>query len=200
MAIDDELLDVLSAPLGDLIASVGRGVADAQRALDAASMEALREIYGSDEEVLRGLQAIGYRPTWYHIPEAESEIQIALSVSGTEATAPSGGGLTPRTSIKLYAAPVDAGYTSRYNFSLTASSRLRFRVVPVPPSSAAEVIRVVPSLVGLQLGEARARLTLLGIAAVHPDAAGTAVVRTQTPAAGAILGPEESVAVTVTTA
>jgi len=200
MAIDDELLDVLSAPLGDLIASVGRGVADAQRALDAASMEALREIYGSDEEVLRGLQAIGYRPTWYHIPEAESEIQIALSVSGTEATAPSGGGLTPRTSIKLYAAPVDAGYTSRYNFSLTASSRLKFRVVPVPPSSAAEVIRVVPSLVGLQLGEARARLTLLGIAAVHPDAAGTAVVRTQTPAAGAILGPEESVAVTVTTA
>lgn len=200
MAIDDELLDVLSAPLGDLIASVGRGVADAQRALDAASMEALREIYGSDEEVLRGLQAIGYRPTWYHIPEAESEIQIALSVSGTEATAPGGGGLTPRTSIKLYAAPVDAGYTSRYNFSLTASSRLKFRVVPVPPSSAAEVIRVVPSLVGLQLGEARARLTLLGIAAVHPDAAGTAVVRTQTPAAGAILGPEESVAVTVTTA
>jgi len=200
MAIDDDLLDVLSAPLGDLIASVGRGVADAQRALDAASMEALREIYGSDEEVLRGLQAIGYRPTWYHIPEAESEIQIALSVSGTEATAPSGGGLTPRTSIKLYAAPVDAGYTSRYNFSLTASSRLKFRVVPVPPSSAAEVIRVVPSLVGLQLGEARARLTLLGIAAVHPDAAGTAVVRTQTPAAGAILGPEESVAVTVTTA
>ena len=200
MAIDDELLDVLSAPLGDLIASVGRGVADAQRALDAASMEALREIYGSDEEVLRGLQAIGYRPTWYHIPEAESEIQIALSVSGTEATAPSGGGLTPRPSIKLYAAPVDAGYTSRYNFSLTASSRLKFRVVPVPPSSAAEVIRVVPSLVGLQLGEARARLTLLGIAAVHPDAAGTAVVRTQTPAAGAILGPEESVAVTVTTA
>ena len=37
---------------------------------------------------------------------------------------------------------------------------------------------------------------MLGIAADHPDAAGSAVVRTQTPAAGAILGPEESVAVT----
>ena len=195
MAIDDELLDVLSAPLGDLIAAVGRGVADAQRALDEASLEALRAIYGSDEEVLRGLQAIGYRPTWYQIPEAESEIQIALSVSGTEASTPIGGP-APRTKVKLYAAPVDAGYSSRYNFALTASSRLKFRVVPVPPSSAAEAIRVVPSLVGLPLGEAQARLSMLGITAVHADAAGSAVVRTQTPAPGTILGPEERVAVT----
>jgi hypothetical protein len=195
MAIDDDLLDVISAPLGDLIASVGRGVADAQRALDSASLAALREIYGSDEDFFRELQAIGYRPTWYHIPEAEGDIQIALSVSGTEASTPSGT-LTTRAKIKLYAAPVDAGYTSRYNFSLTASSRLKFRVVPVPPSSAAEAIRVVPSLVGLQVGEARARLSLLGIGAALPDAEDSAVVQTQTPAPGAILGPEETVAVT----
>jgi hypothetical protein len=197
MAIDDELLDVLSAPLGDLIASVGRGVADAQRALDSASLAALREIYGSDEDFFRELQAIGYRPTWYQIPEAESDIQIALSVSGAEASTPSSGSVATRARIKLYAAPVDAGYTSRYNFSLTASSRLRFRVVPVPPSSAAEAIRVTPSLVGLQVGEARARLSLLGIGAALPDAEDDAVVRTQTPAPGAILGPDETVAVTV---
>src|SRR4051812_36162109 len=196
MAIDDQLLDVLSAPLGDLIASVGRGIADAQRALDSASMAALREIYGSDEDFFRELQAIGYRPTWYHIPEAEGDIQIALSVTGAETTTPSGGSLTSRAKIKLYAAPVDAGYSSRYNFSITASSRLKFRVVPVPPSSAAEAIRVVPSLVGLPLGEANARLSLLGIVATHPDAAGSAVVRTQTPAPGTIIGPDETVAVT----
>ena len=197
MAIDDDLLDVLSAPLGDLIASVGRGVADAQRALDSASLAALREIYGSDEDFFRELQAIGYRPTWYQIPEAESDIQIALSVSGTEASAPSAGSVATRARIKLYAAPVDAGYTSRYNFALTASSRLRFRVVPVPPSSAAEAIRVVPSLVGLQIGEVRARLSLLGIGAAIPDAEDSAVVQTQTPEPGAILGPEDSVAVTI---
>lgn len=196
MAIDDDLLDVLSAPLGDLIASVGRGVADAQRALDSASLAALREIYGSDDDFFRELQAIGYRPTWYQIPEAEGDIQIALSVSGSESTTPSVGGPTTRAKVKLYAAPVDAAYTSRYNFSLAASSRLKFRVVPVPPSSAAEAIRVVPSLVGLQLGEARARLSLLGIVATPPDAEGDAVVRTQTPPPGTILGPEETVAVT----
>ena len=123
MAIDDDLLDVLSAPLGDLIASVGRGIADAQRALDSASMAALREIYGSNEDLFRELQAIGYRPTWYHIPEAEGDIQIALSVTGAETATPGAGSVSTRAKIKLYAAPVDAGYSSRYNFAVTASSR-----------------------------------------------------------------------------
>jgi len=32
--------------------------------------------------LFRELQRIGYRPTWYHIPEAEGQIQVALSVAG----------------------------------------------------------------------------------------------------------------------
>ncbi|WP_437293995.1 PASTA domain-containing protein [Sorangium sp. So ce426] len=195
MAIDDKLHDALSAPLGDLIASVGRGVADAQRALDSASLAALREVYESDEEFFRELQAIGYRPTWYHIPEAEGEIQVALTVSGAESTAATP---APRSKIKLYAAPMDAGYTSRYNFSLTASSRVKFRIVPVPPSTAAEAIRVMPSLVGLQLGEARARLSMLGIDAIFPEAPSSAVLMTQSPAPGAVLGPDEKATVGTT--
>jgi hypothetical protein len=197
MAIDDKLLDTLSAPLGELIASIGRGVADAQRALDAASLAALREIYESDEDFYRELQAIGYKPTWYQIPEAEGEIQVALSVAGTGA-APAANRAVPRSKLKLYAAPLDAGYTSRYNFSLTASSKLKFRVVPVPPSAAAEAIRVMPSLVGVPLGEARARLTLLGIDATSPDVPGSAAVTTQTPAAGVVLAPGEQAALATT--
>ena len=79
MAIDDELLDVLSAPLGDLIASVGRGVADAQRALDAASLEALREIYGSDEECCAGCRrsATGRPGTTSPRPRARSRSRSA---------------------------------------------------------------------------------------------------------------------------
>ncbi|HYP90308.1 MAG TPA: PASTA domain-containing protein [Polyangiaceae bacterium] len=197
MAIDDKLLDSLSAPLGELIASVGRGVADAQRALDAASMSALREIYESDEAFYRELQAIGYRPTWYHIPEAEGELQVALSVSGVEASTSSSTGPAHRAKLKLYAAPLDAGYTSRYNFNLTASSRVKFRVVPVPPSAAAEAVRLMPSLVGLELTEARARLSLLGIEGEFPEGSGSALVKSQTPAPGAVLGPDDKAAVVV---
>jgi hypothetical protein len=178
------LLDALSAPLGALIAAVGRGVADAQREMDAASMAALREIYASNEGVYRELQAIGYRPTWYHIPEVESDLQIALTVTGQE-TAGGSGGTAP---VRLYAAPVDAGYASRFNFALQASSRVRFRIVPVPPSNAADAVRVVPALVGLTLGEARTRLLSLDIPATLPASTSDAqVVTSQTPAPGTVL-------------
>lgn len=186
MGIDTKVLDALSAPLGSLIASVGRGVADAQREMDAASLAAYREIYESNDGMLSELQRIGYKPTWYHIPEAESEIQVALTVSGSESST------TPSTSpsrqkIKLYATPVDAGYASRFNFSLQAASRLKFKVVPIPPSNAAEALLVVPALVGLRLDEARARLTLLNVPATLPEGAPETVVTKQSPAAGTIL-------------
>ena len=85
---DDALLDAPPAPLGDLIASVGLGIADAQRALDLASFDVLQAIYGSTDGPYRELQRIGYRPNWYHIPEATGEISVALTVAGTQNGAP----------------------------------------------------------------------------------------------------------------
>jgi hypothetical protein len=180
------LLDALSVPVGELIASVGRGIAEAQREMDAATIGALQQIYGTHEGLFLELQRIGYRPTWYHIPEAEGEIQVALTVTGQEST--DSGASAGASKIKLYAAPVDAGYASRFGFSLQASSRLKFRIVPVPPSTAADAMQVVPALVGLTLGEARARLALLGITGTLPQQTpDTAAVTSQTPAAGTLL-------------
>lgn len=180
------LLDALSAPLGALISAVGRGVAEAQREMDAASIAALQEIYASDEGLYLELQRIGYRPTWYHIPEVESELQIALTVTGQQTQG--GSGVPGSSPVRLYAAPVDAGYASRYNFSLQASSRVRFRIVPVPPSTAVETTRIVPALVGLTLGEARERLLALDIPVTLPAAApDTATVAGQTPGPGTTL-------------
>ena len=195
MAVDRELMDALTAPLGELIASIGRGVAEAQRALDADSLAALREIYESDEDFYRELQALGYRPTWYHIPEAEGQIQVALTVSGQDTVPPAGEGPVPRSRIRLYAAPLDAGYTSRYTFSLTASSSLRFRIVPVPPSAAAEAIRIMPSLVGLHLSEAGSRLSQLGLETTLPDAPAATLVTSQEPAPGTVVEPDTEVTV-----
>lgn len=193
MTIDTKLLDALSVPLGNLIAAVGRGVADAQREMDAASLAAYREVYESNEGFLSELQRIGYRPTWYHIPEVESEIQMALTVSGTEQSSNSRG--TQLSKMKLYAAPIDAGYSARYNFALQASSRIKFRVVPIPPSNAAETLRVVPVLVGLTVEEVRVRLSLLNVPAVYPEGPETAKITSQTPAPGQLLAEGESVVV-----
>lgn len=195
MALDKQLLDALSVPFGSLIASVGRGVAEAQREMDAASIEAYRQIYESNEGLFAELQRIGYRPTWYHIPEAESEIQVALTAAGQTDANTTQPRLATAAKLKLYAAPIDAGYASRFSFNLQAASRVKFKVVPVPPSSAAEELRVVPALVGLTLGEARARLALLGVPANLPDAAPDASVRAQSPAPGTLLASGEIVTV-----
>jgi hypothetical protein len=189
--------DALSLPLGELIASVGRGIAEAQRELDAASISALQEIYSRGDGLYAELQRIGYRPTWYHIPEAEGDLQITLTISGQETTqsAPQTPG---RARIKLYAAPVDAGYVSRFGFNVQASSRVKFRIVPVPPSSSADALQVVPVLVGLTVGEARARLSQSNITATFPaDVVDTAVVVSQQPEAGTLLSPGQSVTVGV---
>jgi len=194
------LLEALSCPLGELIASVGRGVAEAQRELDHASLATLQDVYARGDGLFGELQKIGYRPTWYHIPEAEGDLQIALTISGNEASG--GAGTTPpagaaRSKVKLYATPVDAGYASRFGYTLNASSRVKFKIVPVPPSNAADALLAMPALTGLTLSEARARLSLLGITGTLPSAADSAVVTSQQPAPGTLLGSNTPVTVGV---
>ena len=195
------LLDALSMPLGELIASVGRGVADAQREMDAGSLSALQEIYSRSDGLFLELQRIGYRPTWYHIPEVEGDLQIALTATSEETVG--GNPVSPARApgaakIKLYAAPVDAGYASRFGFTLQASSRVKFRIVPVPASSAAEMLQAVPALIGLTVGDARARLAQLNIAAsiVPENVADSTEVKGQKPSGGALLPPGQSVELT----
>jgi hypothetical protein len=194
----ERLLDSLSLPLGELIASVGRGVAEAQRDMDAGSIAALQEIYARNDGLYLELQRIGYRPTWYHIPEAEGDLQIALTATGEEtsggAPATPTNGRSPK--IRLYAAPVDAGYASRFGFNLQAASRVKFRIVPVPASSGAEELQVVPSLLGFTVADARARLALLKIAGEFATGvADDAAVTAQDPAGGTLLSPGQSVTV-----
>jgi len=170
MAIFDSparLLDTVSAPLGDLIASVGRGVADAQRALDAQTIENFKGIYGSGAEAFKALRELGYQPTWYQIPEATAEIAIALTLSGEASSVPGEpSAMVPKASrLRVYGAPVDAGYASRYNYEVRASSTLKFRIVPVPPSTQAAGMKIMPDLVTQKHTYAQARQVLeqLGI-------------------------------------
>lgn len=187
----EQMIDALSAPLGDLIAEVGRSVADAQKAMDAGTIEnvlALAAASGPDDPN-RLLRQIGYQPTWYQIPEVTAEITVALTLTGSGETAGASKGGASR--MRMLAAPVDASYASRFNYELKAASCLKFRIVPVPPSPAAERIRVVPKVVGLAFEEARTRLSeadvrwqLADEKAAPEDAT---LVASQQPAAGEIL-------------
>lgn len=219
--------DVVASPLGQVIAQVGQGVADAQMALDEASLAKVLEIYGeSDDEVLALLRSIGYRPTFYTLPDTTGEVRVALRIGNgaqgagnaravkpvpattlaTLRTVPARAGLSA-LSGKMYAAPVDAAYANAYGYQADIAAKLTFRIVPVPPPDGADELRIVPDLTARVATAARDALEALGLGAVLLDADGAAVgtpadtdvVTGQSPAGGAILRLEDEVTLRIGT-
>lgn len=40
---------------------------------------------------------------------------------------------TQKSKIRMYATPVDAGYSNRYSYTAEIQARIRFKIVPIPP-------------------------------------------------------------------
>jgi hypothetical protein len=206
--------DVTAAPLGDVIAAVGAGVAAAQAALDAGSLAQTLEIYSeSGDAGLAMLREIGYRPVFYTLPETTGEMQVSLRLSGGQAQ---NGGALPQPTLlptrlgtalrsRVYATPVDAGFRNQFSFDASVTAKLTFKIVPVPPPLAMEDIRVVPALIGRSVGDARLVLETLGLAARIVDKTGTVVtdvadktaIAATDPAASAITPAGSTVTITI---
>ena len=213
--------DIVASPLGQVIAQVGQGVADAQMALDEASLAKVLEIYGDgDDAALALLRSIGYRPTFYTLPDTTGEVRVALRIGsgaqgagtarpvkpapvttlGTVRAGPARAGLSALPG-KMYAAPVDAGYANAYGYQADIAAKLTFRIVPVPPPDGADELRVVPAVLGLAPATATETLGAFGLGATLVDADGVAVntpadsdvVIEQSPAAGAVARMEDDV-------
>jgi hypothetical protein len=199
--------DIGAAPLGDLIASVGRGVAEAQAALDRGSLEQTLALYDQGDDLARLMRETGYRPTFYAIPETEGELTLALTVTGqggapggarpirrvgAAPAAPRAADLAPRPAARVYAAPVDGGYSAGYAYTGAASAKIKFRIVAVPPSSEADALRVVPDFTGLEPAEAAALAASLDLS-VEGEADGPEVTA-QSPAPGALAREGDAVA------
>ncbi|MEM9547660.1 MAG: hypothetical protein AAGA77_16890 [Bacteroidota bacterium] len=142
----DSIREALSAPLGDFIAAVGRGVGEAQAALDEGSLEKTLEIYSdpdSSDEMLQVLREMGYQPTFYTIPEVKAAAKMSLTFSQTQsANSPQARRLRP----KLYATPMNATVSNQYNLNVQASSQIEFTIRPIPPDELTR-IRRLPNLV-----------------------------------------------------
>lgn len=172
----EELLAAASVPFGELIAGIGQGIAEAQEALDRATLDRVLALLDAEDAQATTLRALGWRPTWYHIPEAEANIQLTLAIEGSVER-----GARP----KLRVAPINAGNTSRYGFDVQLASSLRFKIVPIPPPEGAEQLRRVPDLVGLDLTAASDALTDVELVAA-PKGSGAQVLK-QGPPAGSWL-------------
>lgn len=185
MAEFNDVMNALSVPMGQLIASIGVSVAEAQGSMDRQTIENFKEIYAVGSDAFAEFRSIGYQPTWYAIPEVRAELAIAVSMSGDSHTR------------RIGATPVDAAYASRFAFNLRGASTLKLKIVPVPPPGAAADLRVVPSVIGMSVGEARTVLEARGLSlALEGAVADDAQISAQQPSAGAVLPRDAGVSVT----
>ncbi|MEQ6889436.1 PASTA domain-containing protein [Halomonas sp. CS7] len=199
--------DTTAAPLGQIIASVGQGVAQAQRALDEQALAQLEALYRDSDEAMALLRRSGWQPTFYTLPETEGEVKVALSLSGSvsgkgQATRPgsSSPGRAGASRIAIYAAPVDAGYQNRFGYQATIGASLRFRIVPVPPPAGVEELPIVavPQLIGMASAAAQELLAEFRLeAAVEPSGAPLGIVAAQDPAPGEVLRRGDVVTLTL---
>ena len=117
----NDLTKILVVPLATMIGQVAQGVAKAQLALDRAALQTAQDLATNYPD----LQALGYVPTFYAIPEASVEIKMAMHVEE------SGSGQARKT--KAFLMPWNAKVQNAYKTTSDGASTLRFRVVPVPP-------------------------------------------------------------------
>lgn len=175
----DLLSDSLASPLAEVIAAVGRGVAEAQAALDQGSLAATLAIYETEgDEGLEALRAIGYQPTFYVLPETTCEVQVSMHIGGTGGADGSAGTAGRPGAIgkaRTYVTPVDAAFQQRYAFQASGAAKLTFKIVPTPPPAALDDAAPMPEVVGRTGKDALALMEARGLSVAFVDAEGKAV-------------------------
>ena len=97
-------------------------------------------------EIVTSMIGAGFQPTFYQFAETIIEVKMAISAKSestyeretkgtqtTKTTTSRWWGLSKSTTITT--TPVDARYSSKYNYTAEGSSLLRTRLVPMPPNS-----------------------------------------------------------------
>ena len=132
-------VEVFSAPVEELIVALGKGVGEAQAALDQTS-RATQEAIDSNP----ALASLGLQATWYQMPQVELQLKLALTVAETQPIGPTRAaaatGITAIATrpIRLVAQPVSAAYQNHFNYTVQAASQITLTIVPVPPPRAGD--------------------------------------------------------------
>ena len=125
------------SPLPDMVASMGKAIAEAQTEMDRSAAAFLKELADPENGVTlpgetkpTSLLKMGFAPSFYHFSETRIEAKIAFStMTGHEATV----GLKIGVPIKFVTIGIDASYTNKYSFEAEGSSTVSTKIVSVPP-------------------------------------------------------------------
>jgi len=150
MAVDpsQQIGELLSAPLEQLLVALGAGIGRAQAELDHHSIAIQEEI---DQHPL--LSQYGIESTWYQIPTTNLELKVAvvmqetsssespptgpggrpIPVESIRAGLPTNGAPAPEPVPRLWVQPVNARLTNQFGFNVDAASTVTLSIVAVPP-------------------------------------------------------------------
>jgi hypothetical protein len=157
---DDPLanaVETFSSPIEHLIAALGQGIAQAQRALDQNSIQT-QELIDTDPL----LSQYGLQATWYQFPKVDLELKLSLAISADQSSTPPGPAPPPAApgpapaplaistaalqSIRLIAQPVSAAYQTHFNYDAHAASTLTLSIVPVPQPGPSDRVTAPPRM------------------------------------------------------
>ncbi len=150
--------ELASVPFGDMITSLGAGIAQAQFELDKSSAAIARMMSGVDPEdrVQFGGQSLslielGFTPTFYQFVESTIEVKIVVNMTKSSSNEVKSNTKSnslefksnyiwwrPNASITATTRTVDAKYSNKYDYSVEGSSIMRTKLVPVPPPAILE--------------------------------------------------------------
>jgi hypothetical protein len=145
------------------------------------------------------MREIGYVPTFYSIPETEVEAQVSLSFSVQETSTSSStspellNSFTQVSKAKMYATPVNAALTNKFNLNVNASAKIKFKIVAVPPPAGASEIRVVPTLVGKSLASADTLLSQFSLLREVTDGPEDGIIIEQDKEPGTVVVSSETI-------
>jgi hypothetical protein len=101
----------------------------------------------ADGTLTTSMIGAGFQPTFYQFAESIIEIKMTITASTEDTTEKKEQGTVKtktttkrglfglRKSTKVVSTPINATYTSKYNYQAEGSSLLRTRLVPVPPNT-----------------------------------------------------------------
>ena len=124
-------------PLARMVEGLTAAIVDAQERLTHKSIESLERLsdprngvtLGGESEP-RTLLSLGLVPSFLHISEATISVKITFSMAESESFSIGG---SAGVNFSVFSASVNAGYASRYSFSVEGSSEFFARVISVPP-------------------------------------------------------------------
>jgi len=184
------------ADITDILTSLGRGLANAQKELDIGAIQMQKAIL--EDETLSGY---GLSANWFVMPEAEFNMRMELGVSEEEKIEGTVSGKAQTRGVKMMAALSNAKYNSLYESESKQESSLRVRFVPVPMPTVVKI----PNVVGSPVASARAALAGASVNAMFISEKGEAwtadsgKVALQSIPGGEVMLAEKVLVVTVNT-